>query len=367
MNIQEFVDKFKILSKKFNEIKNHLNMEKQNKTLNDLENKTLDSNFWNNPNKSNLILKKIKNLKKEIEFYNNIDNQYNYILMHIDEFDDSYKLDQSTIKELLDFSLLVDQLEIKMLLNEPDDQKNVILTIHPGAGGTESQDWVSMLYRMYVRWIDDNNCKYKILNYQDGDDAGIKDVSIEIKGNYIFGQLKCERGVHRLIRISPFDSNSKRHTSFAAVFVDPIVEDNLSVVITDNDIKIDTFRASGAGGQHVNKTDSAVRIKHIPSGIVVQCQNQRSQLKNKNTAIKMLKSKLYQLEKDQKEVKKDITNKDKKDIAWGSQIRTYTFHPYNLVKDHRTNFEISDVNSVMDGNINKFIRNYLLSNMENKS
>ncbi len=366
MNIQEFEDRFKLISKKFNEIKNHLDIKNKKIILNDLESKTVENDFWNNPNESNLILKKIKNIKKELDFYSDIDNQYHYILMHIDEFNDDYNLEDSTIKELLDFSSLVDQLEIKMLLNDSDDERDVILTIHPGAGGTESQDWVSMLYRMYVRWIDDNDCKYKILNYHDGDDAGIKDVSIQIEGNYVFGQLKCERGVHRLIRISPFDSNSKRHTSFAAVFIDPIVDDDVDININDNDIKIDTFRASGAGGQHVNKTDSAVRIKHLETGIVVQCQNQRSQLKNKNTAIKMLKSKLYQFEKERKEAEKDITNKDKKDIGWGSQIRTYTFHPYNLVKDHRTNFEISDVNSVMDGNINKFIRSCLLNKMENK-
>ncbi len=224
MNIQEFVDKFKILSKKFNEIKNHLNMEKQNKTLNDLENKTLDSNFWNNPNKSNLILKKIKNLKKEIEFYNNIDNQYNYILMHIDEFDDSYKLDQSTIKELLDFSLLVDQLEIKMLLNEPDDQKNVILTIHPGAGGTESQDWVSILLRMYSRWAEHNDMRIDVVDLSQGEESGIKSVVTHISGDMAYGYLKSEHGVHRLVRLSPFDADHARHTSFALVEVLPEVE-----------------------------------------------------------------------------------------------------------------------------------------------
>ena len=223
-----------------------------------------------------------------------------------------------------------------------------------------------MLFRMYKRWCDKNKYKMKILNYHDGDENGLKDVSIEISGENVYGNLKSEVGVHRLVRISPFDSNSRRHTSFASVFVYPILEDDIDITIEDNDVKIDTYRASGAGGQHVNKTDSAVRIKHLETGIVVQCQNQRSQLKNKNTAIKMLKSKLYQFEKERKEAEKDITNKDKKDIGWGSQIRTYTFHPYNLVKDHRTNFEISNVNSVMDGNINKFIRRCLLNKMENK-
>ena len=220
---------------------------------------------------------------------------------------------------------------------------------------------------MYKRWIDGNNFKMKLLNYQDGEENGLKDVSMEFKGRNLYGHLKSERGVHRLVRISPFDSNSRRHTSFASVFVYPIVEDDIDITINDNEIKIDTYRASGAGGQQVNKTDSAVRITHIPSGIVVQCQNQRSQLKNKNIAIKILKSKLYQLNLDKLNVDKNILNDDKKNIAWGSQIRSYVFHPYNLVKDHRSKYETSNINYVLDGNINSFIRNYLLSQMEKKN
>ena len=265
------------------------------------------------------------------------------------------------------FSRLIELMEIQTLLSDEDDRKDVILSIHPGAGGKDSQDWAMMLHRMYIRWCEINKFDYKVINYQDGDEVGIKDVSIEIKGEFAFGKLKSERGVHRLVRISPFDSNSKRHTSFAAVFIDPIIDDEINIEILDKDIKIDTYRASGAGGQHVNKTDSAVRITHLETGIVVQCQNERSQLKNKKTAMKILKSKLYQSMKDKMSEEKESINNDKKEIGWGSQIRSYIFHPYNLVKDHRSHYETSNVNFVVDGNINEFIKNYLLHNMEIKN
>mgnify|MGYP001267928150 CR=1 FL=1 len=258
----------------------------------------------------------------------------------------------------------IEQLEVDSLLNNKDDSRDAIINIHPGAGGKESEDWAFMLFRMYKRWSDNNCFNMKILNYHDGDDNGLKDASIEIKGSNVYGMLKSEIGVHRLVRISPYDSNSRRHTSFASIFVSPIVEDDIDFVINENDLKIDTYRASGAGGQHVNKTDSAVRIKHLPTGIVVQCQNQRSQLKNKTIALKLLKSKLYQLKMDELNLERDKLNKDKLNISWGSQIRSYVFHPYNMVKDHRTKYETSDVNKILDGNINKFIHKYLLFKME---
>ena len=247
-----------------------------------------------------------------------------------------------------------------------DDKRNAILNIHPGAGGKESEDWAFMLFRMYKRWIDQNDFDMNILNYQDGDENGLKDVSIEVNGLNAYGNLKSEGGVHRLVRISPFDTNSRRHTSFASVFVYPVIEDDIDIVIDDKDIKIDTYRASGAGGQHINKTDSAVRITHIPTGIVCQCQNQRSQLKNKNIAMKILKSKLYELKLNENREEKNKLNELKKDIAWGSQIRSYVFHPYQMVKDHRTKYETSNIDNILDGNINEFIRKYLLLNMENK-
>ena len=274
------------------------------------------------------------------------------------------KFDNEYEQLLKDFSKMLDKVELKKLLSDTDDIRSALLTIHPGAGGTESQDWAKMLLRLYSRWCDKSNYKINILDIVDGDIAGIKDVSIEIHGEYAYGNLKAEAGVHRLVRISPFDSNSKRHTSFASIFVYPLIDDDIDIEIDEKDIRIDTFRASGAGGQHVNKTDSAIRITHIPTNIVVQCQNERSQLKNKNTAVKMLKSKLYQIEIDKKEKEKEKLDGYKKDISWGSQIRSYVFHPYNLVKDHRTNFESSNVNAVMDGDIDDFIRAYLLNKTE---
>ena len=253
---------------------------------------------------------------------------------------------------------------MKNILNDEDDARDAIISIHPGAGGTESQDWAEMLFRMYSRWIEKKNFKSKLLDYQQGDEAGIKDVSIEVSGKYSYGYLKSEMGVHRLVRISPFDSNGKRHTSFASVFVYPVIDDEIDIEINDKDIKIDTYRASGAGGQHVNKTDSAVRITHLPTSIVVQCQNERSQLKNKNTALKMLKSKLYQQVLDERKKDFDNFSGDKKDISWGSQIRSYVFHPYSLIKDHRTDTQTSNVNVFMDGDIDLFIKEYLIKNME---
>ena len=266
--------------------------------------------------------------------------------------------------ELEKFINTIEDLELKMILGKSEDSQGAIITIHPGAGGTESQDWAEMLYRMYSRWIERKGFNKEILDYQPGDEAGIKDLTMDIKGDYAYGLLKAEAGVHRLVRISPFDSNSRRHTSFASVFVYPSSDEEIEIEIDQSELRIDTYRASGAGGQHVNKTDSAIRITHIPSGIVVQCQNQRSQHKNKASALKVLKARLYQVEVDkEKEAMKNLEN-SKMDNAWGSQIRSYVFHPYNMVKDHRTKHETSDVNKVLDGNINTFIHKYLLFKME---
>jgi peptide chain release factor 2 len=234
------------------------------------------------------------------------------------------------------------------------------LTIHPGAGGTESQDWAQMLMRMYQRWIERQGFKDEILDFQSGDEAGIKSVTIEVTGAYAFGNLKAEAGVHRLVRISPFDTNKRRHTSFASVFVYPEIDNTIEIEIDEKDLRIDTYRASGAGGQHVNKTSSAVRITHIPSGIVTQCQNERSQHRNKDSAMKMLMAQLYQKQLDEEQAKMDKLEGTKKDIGWGSQIRSYVFHPYNMVKDHRTGHETSNINNVMDGDLNDFIEAYLM-------
>jgi len=282
------------------------------------------------------------------------------LLLELSEEEDS----TDTLKELEKESKhLLDQvksLELRGLMSAPEDKKNAILTIHPGAGGTESQDWAEMLMRMYLRWADSKDFKTEILDSLPGEEAGIKSVTIEIQGNYAFGYLKAESGVHRLVRISPFDASGRRHTSFASVFVVPEVDEEIAIEINPNDLRIDTYRASGAGGQHVNRTDSAVRITHIPTNIVVTCQSERSQHKNKANAIKILKARLYQKKLEEENAKKRKIEDSKTGISWGNQIRSYVFHPYNMVKDHRTDFETSDIQTVMDGDLDEFIFAFLL-------
>ena len=326
--------------------------------------RTSDQNFWNDNQSASLHLKKISILEKEITLWKQIDRSLNDVNVLI-EFCESGDVSIEELEtELKNFVDSVHDIELKTILGEPQDIQNAIMTIHPGAGGTESQDWAEMLYRMYTRWFESKGFKKNVIDYQPGDEAGIKDITIEIEGEYAYGFLKAEVGVHRLVRISPFDSNSRRHTSFASVFVYPSSDDEIEIEIDQNDLRIDTYRASGAGGQHVNKTDSAIRITHLPTGLVVQCQNQRSQHKNKASALKVLKARLYQLELDkEKEALKNLENK-KMDIAWGSQIRSYVFHPYNLVKDHRTNQETGNISAVMDGKIDDFIRSFLIYSID---
>ncbi len=275
------------------------------------------------------------------------------------ENDDSLLQDISD--EVATIETLVEELEFRRMMNKEDDRRNAILTIHPGAGGTESQDWAQMLMRMYLRWMERRGFQSSILDFQAGEEAGIKSVTIETLGEYAYGYLKAEIGVHRLVRISPFDSNSRRHTSFASIFVYPEIDNEIEITINPSELKVDTYRASGAGGQHVNKTSSAVRITHLPTGIVVQCQTERSQHMNRANAMKILTSRLYQMRMEEEMEKMNEIEKNKKDIAWGHQIRSYTFHPYNLVKDHRTNVETSNTQAVMDGEIDAFIQQYLIS------
>jgi peptide chain release factor 2 len=271
--------------------------------------------------------------------------------------------DEPTLKEVdRDVNRIqtaIEGLELRSLLGQPDDRRNAIVAINAGAGGTEAQDWVEMLFRMYVRWGEEKDMKVRVIDYLAGDEAGIKNVAFTVTGPYAYGYLKSEHGIHRMVRISPFDATGRRHTSFASVSVLPEVDRNIKIEIEDKDLRIDTFRASGPGGQHVNKTSSAVRITHLPTGIVAQCQNEKSQHRNKEMAMKVLKSKLYEREKGKLDQKKQMMHQAQEDIAWGSQIRSYVFNPYRMVKDHRTNVEVGNVDKVMDGGIDTFMDAYL--------
>jgi len=363
MDFLEFKELYDSLKDRYSQINSYLDLNQINDKIKVLKNKTLIEGFWDDRNKASGILKEISKIEYDLNFYNTISSKYDDLSLCYELAQMNQKLESESLDIIKEFSKLIDQLEVKETLNQKDDYRNAIIQIHPGAGGVESQDWASMLYRMYSKWITNNNFDSKLIEYQAGDETGLKDVVIEVKGEYVYGFLKSEMGVHRLVRISPFDSNSRRHTSFASVFVYPIVDNDIEININDNEIRIDTYKASGAGGQHVNKTDSAVRITHIETGITVQCQNQRSQLKNKNTALKLLKSKLYQVKLDKMNNDINQKNDSKKDISWGSQIRSYIFHPYNLIKDHRTKYETSNVNSVMDGDLDSFMKHYLLKNI----
>ena len=331
------------------------------KELSKLESETLKVNFWNDSKNSSIVLKKIKNLKLKQETYHKLELEIRNLKemaellkeYHDDEIEaELLKASQKVEGDLMNF-------EITLLLSEKYDENNAIVTIHPGAGGTESQDWAEMLYRMYGRWANQHKFNIKELDYLDGEEAGLKSVTFLIEGEYAYGYLKSEKGVHRLVRISPFDAGGRRHTSFASVEVLPEISEDITIDINPDDLRIDTYRASGAGGQHINKTSSAVRITHIPTNTVVSCQTERSQIQNRETAMKMLKSKLLHLKELEHKEKIEDLKGTQMDIAWGSQIRSYVFCPYTLVKDHRTNYEIGNVQSVMDGNLDKFMEEYL--------
>ncbi len=312
-------------------------------------------------------MRNVSRIEKEIKIWSDIEQKHDDVGVLFEFHEEGEISLNDLIIEVGKYNNAIEEIELKMILGREEDIQDAILTIHPGAGGTESQDWVQMLYRMYGRWAEKKGFNISLIDFHAGDEAGIKEVTFEIKGDYAYGLSKAEFGVHRMVRISPFDSNSRRHTSFASVYVYPSIDETIEIEVNPSDIRIDTYRASGAGGQHVNKTDSAVRITHIPTGIVAQCQNERSQYKNKNQAMKLLKARLYQLEiEKEKEKQKDLDGQ-KKDIAWGSQIRSYVFHPYNLVKDHRTKQETGNIQNVMDGDLDIFIRSFLLSEIPEKS
>ena len=333
--------------------------------LKELEEQTKENDFWNDQEKSAVVLQKIKILKDKVSNYDVLNGNLEDIHAMIELIEEAN--DESLIDELKQdvkkFEKGLDRLEIEALLSGPHDANNAIVTIHPGAGGTESQDWAEMLYRMYSMWCDKNGYKLEELDYLDGDVAGLKSVTFTVTGPYAYGYLKSESGVHRLVRISPFDAGGRRHTSFASVEVIPEITENLEVEIDPKDLRIDTYRSSGAGGQHINKTESAIRITHIPTNIVVSCPTQRSQIQNRETAMKMLISKLVELKERENKATISELKGVQREIAWGSQIRSYVFCPYTLVKDHRTNYETGNVEAVMNGELNEFMDAYLKQNI----
>jgi len=322
-----------------------------------LEARAARENFWDDNQEAQRVLKRISELKQEVASYENLFDQAVYLndLLDMAEQEEEDELYRQIVSDLEDLRKEFQKFEMLILFSGEHDSKDAIVTLHAGAGGTEAQDWVEMLFRMYTRWAEDSGYQVEILDYLEGDEAGIKSVTFLVKGDHAYGKLKCEEGVHRLIRISPFDASGRRHTSFASLSVLPEISETVEVNIDPEDLRIDTYRSGGAGGQHVNKTDSAVRITHIPTGIVVQCQNERSQHANRLSAMKILQAKLYELKQGEMEDNLQKLKGEYKEIAWGSQIRTYTLNPFTLVKDHRTGLEIGNANAVLDGDIDEFI------------
>lgn len=335
--------------------------EKKQKRIQELENKMEESNFWNNKRESEKVITELNQLKKQIEEFSNLKKQIENNIEMLSSLKGNTDLEMLSLleEENKKISEELENLQIELLLNGPYDKMNAIVEIHSGAGGTEAQDWANMLYRMYDRYFHKKGYKIEVVDIQPCDDAGIKSVTMIVKGENIFGHLKGEKGVHRLIRISPFDSGARRHTSFASVDVTPLFDNSVNIEINPNDLRIDVYRSSGCGGQGVNTTDSAVRITHLPTKIVVTCQNERSQIQNKERAMEVLKNKLYQLELEKKENELKGIKGENMDVNFGSQIRTYVMHPYFMVKDHRTNVETSNVEKVLDGDLDLFVTSYL--------
>jgi len=345
----------------------HFDIENKRIKIEELEKEIAKDGFWDDLENSQTILKKSKGLKSSVEKYETLKTELEDL--QVLNFLANEENDESLVTEVGDgikkILKKVDKITLETLLSGQYDKNNAILTLHSGAGGTEAQDWVEMLYRMYLRWAERNDFSVKELDYLAGEEAGIKSVTFLVEGENAYGYLSCEKGVHRLVRISPFDANKRRHTSFASLDVMPEITDDVEININPADLRVDTYRASGAGGQHVNKTESAIRITHIPTGVVVSCQTERSQIQNRDTAMKMLKSKLVEIKEREHLEKIEDLKGDMKDIAWGSQIRSYVFHPYSMAKDHRTNYEIGNVYSVMDGEIDEFITAYLSEKAKN--
>ncbi len=366
MDYRDDIKTLNAIYDKAHELYSHINIDILKKELKGLEAETIKEDFWKDQTRVTEINQKMSRLKKRIEpwesLLKDISEERDLMEMALSEFDEDV-LKEASLK-VSSFKKRFDDLETLELFTGEDDARSAIIIIHPGAGGTESQDWALMLYRMYLRWAEEKGLGIEVISYTTGEEAGIKEATVLIKGDYAYGLLRSERGIHRLVRISPFDANKRRHTSFASVEIIPELPEDIDVAINeDTDLKIDTFRASGAGGQHVNRTDSAVRITHLPTGLVVQCQNERSQHKNKAFAMKVLRSRLYELRKKEMEEKKAEKIGEKKDISWGNQIRSYVYQPYTLVKDHRTGEETGNIGAVLDGDLDRFINAYLKSSM----
>ncbi|WP_181482171.1 peptide chain release factor 2 [Tepidibacillus sp. HK-1] len=351
------------MAKRLAEIRGSLDIDQKKSRIQELEEVMAKPDFWDDNDAAQKVISEVNGLKELTEQMTDLEQQFEDIQVMLEltlEENDEAMLAELE-KSMKSLSKRFSEFELQLLLNDPYDKNNAILEIHPGAGGKESQDWASMLLRMYTRWAEDHGYKVEVLDYLAGEEAGVKSVTLIIKGHNAYGYLKAEKGVHRLVRISPFDASGRRHTSFSSVDVLPEIEDEIDIEIRTEDLKIDTYRSSGAGGQHVNTTDSAVRITHLPTNIIVTCQSERSQIKNREKAMKLLKARLYEKQIEEQEKQLAELRGEQKEIGWGSQIRSYVFHPYSMVKDHRTNTETGNVNAVMDGEIDAFIDAYLRS------
>ncbi|MCX8130407.1 MAG: peptide chain release factor 2 [Clostridia bacterium] len=368
LELEQYKLEIEGMKKDLDEMGASLDIPRLSEQIEELEQKAAEPGFWDDIENSQKVLQKTKGLKTKVEKFQSLEAKWEDLVtlceLGIEEQDES--IIPEVGESLKEYKDGFEKLRLETLLTGQYDKNNAILTLHAGAGGTEAQDWVQMLLRMYTRWCEEKGYTVKTLDFLDGDEAGIKSVTIHVIGENVYGYLKSEKGVHRLVRISPFDASGRRHTSFASLDVMPELDDDIEIDISPDDLKVDTYRASGAGGQHINKTESAVRITHIPTGVVVACQTERSQFQNRDTAMKMLKAKLLELkEREQKEKIEDLKG-IQMDIAWGSQIRSYVFCPYTLVKDHRTNYEEGNVNAVMDGKLDGFINSYLAAGLNSK-
>ncbi|MDU0414991.1 peptide chain release factor 2 [Bacillus paralicheniformis] len=365
MELAEIRQELENMATRLADFRGSLDLETKEARISELDEQMAAPDFWGDQQKAQTIINEANALKDYVNTYNKLSESHEELQMTHDllKEDPDQDLQNELVSELKSLTKQFNEFELQLLLSEPYDKNNAILELHPGAGGTESQDWGSMLLRMYTRWAERRGFKVETLDYLPGDEAGIKSVTLLIKGHNAYGYLKAEKGVHRLVRISPFDSSGRRHTSFVSCDVMPEFNEEIDIEIRTEDIKVDTYRASGAGGQHVNTTDSAVRITHLPTGVIVTCQTERSQIKNRERAMKMLKSKLYQRRIEEQQAQLDEIRGEQKEIGWGSQIRSYVFHPYSLVKDHRTNTEMGNVQAVMDGDIDSFIDAYLRSKL----